>query len=61
MNERLNGSLDYFLRANSQLLVIEAKNEDLTGVFIQLAIELIGLLEWELKEDLIFSNSLGVW
>ena len=54
VNERLKGNLDYFLRANSQLLVIEAKNDDLTRGFTQLAVELIALSEWESEQDLIF-------
>lgn len=54
VNERLNGNLDYFLRANSQLLVIEAKKDDMTRGFTQLAVELIALSEWEAEQDLIF-------
>ena len=54
VNERLKGNLDYFLQANSQLLVIEAKHEDMTRGFTQLAVELIALSEWEPEQDLIF-------
>lgn len=45
----LQGSLDYLLRLNSlnQLLVIEAKYEDLTRGFTQLVAELIALDQWE--------------
>jgi len=54
VNERLKGCLDYFLQSNSQLLVIEAKHEDMTRGFTQLAVELIALSEWEPEQDLIF-------
>ncbi|MGD1700982.1 hypothetical protein [Dapis sp. BLCC M229] len=54
VNERLKGSLDYFLQSNSQLLVIEAKHDDMTRGFTQLAVELIALSEWEPEQDLIF-------
>lgn len=45
----LQGSLDYLLRVNSidQLLVIEAKYEDLTRGFTQLVAELVALDQWE--------------
>lgn len=44
----LQGSLDYLLRVNSlnQLLVIEAKYEDLTRSFSQLVAELVALDQW---------------
>lgn len=45
----LQGSLDYLLRVNSinQLLVIEAKYEDLTRGFTQLVAQLVALDQWE--------------
>jgi hypothetical protein len=45
----LQGNLDYLLRINSvnQLLVIEAKYEDLTRGFTQLVAELVALDQWE--------------
>ena len=45
----LQGNLDYLLRVNSvnQLLVIEAKYEDLTRGFTQLVAELVALDQWE--------------
>lgn len=42
----LKGSLDYFLRSQRSLLVIEAKNEDLERGFVQLAVEFIALDQW---------------
>ena len=45
VNDWLKGSLDYLLRSTNDLLVIEAKNDDLTRGFTQLAVELIALAE----------------
>ena len=42
----LKGSLDYFIPSPSNLLVIEAKQSDLTRGFTQLAVELIALDQW---------------
>ena len=46
VNSRLQGTLDYYLRTQSSLLVIEAKQADLTRGFTQLAMELIALDQW---------------
>jgi hypothetical protein len=43
---QLKGSLDYYLQSSGKLLVIEAKNADLSKGFTQLAIELIALDQW---------------
>jgi hypothetical protein len=43
----LKGNLDYFLKHNPGLLVVEAKNDDLTREFTQLAVELIAISEVE--------------
>jgi len=40
---QLKGSLDYFLQAGNNLLVIEAKDENLERGFKQLAVELIAV------------------
>jgi hypothetical protein len=42
----LKGSLDYYIPSPYNLLVIEAKQSDLTKGFTQLAVELIALSEW---------------
>lgn len=42
----LQGSLDYYLRTQTHLLVIEAKQADLTRGFTQLAMEMIALNQW---------------
>ncbi|HBY79279.1 MAG TPA: hypothetical protein DEG47_20265, partial [Cyanobacteria bacterium UBA11148] len=41
VNNWLKGNLDYFLRREHSLLVVEAKNDDLSRGFTQLAVELI--------------------
>lgn len=43
VNKWLKGTLDYLLRSQNSLLVIEAKNDDLTKGFTQLAVQLIAL------------------
>lgn len=52
VTEQLQGLLDYLLRTESQLLVIEAKQEDLTNGFTQLASELIALDQWQDSTDI---------
>ncbi|MDQ3250593.1 MAG: hypothetical protein M3Q45_15480 [Chloroflexota bacterium] len=43
VTEQLRGTLDYYLQARNNLLVVEAKNADLQKGFTQLAVELIAL------------------
>lgn len=47
VNNWLKGNLDYFLKLHPGLLVVEAKNDDLTRGFTQLAAELIAISEVE--------------
>ena len=47
VSHQLQGVLDYLLRTQSTLLVVEAKQEDLTNGFTQMAVELIALDQWE--------------
>jgi hypothetical protein len=42
----LKGSLDYYIPSPNNLLIIEAKQSDLTKGFTQLAVELIALDRW---------------
>jgi hypothetical protein len=42
----LKGSLDYYISSPHNLLIIEAKQSDLTKGFTQLAVELIALDQW---------------
>ncbi len=46
VNDQLRGALDYYLKSESALLVIEAKDENLQRGFNQLAVELIALQQW---------------
>lgn len=50
VSDWLKGSLDYLLRAESSLTVIEAKRDDLSRGFTQLAAALIALAEVEDRE-----------
>ena len=43
VNNWLQGNLDYLIRAETQVVVIEAKRDDLTRGFTQLAVEMIAL------------------
>ncbi|MBD2294041.1 hypothetical protein H6G06_11190 [Anabaena sphaerica FACHB-251] len=46
INQFLRGDLDYYLQSQHQVLVVEAKQADLTRGFTQLAVELIAVNEW---------------
>lgn len=46
VSDQLRGTLDYFIQASQNLLVIEAKNADLQRGFTQLSAELIALDQW---------------
>lgn len=55
VSEYLKGSLDYYLHTQHNLLIIEAKNADLSRGFTQLAVELIALDQWtDSKEPLLY-------
>lgn len=46
VSEQLKGSFDYYISKGKGLLVIEAKQADLSRGFTQLAVELIALDQW---------------
>jgi hypothetical protein len=46
VSDQLKGSLDYYINKSGSLLVIEAKQADLSRGFTQLAVELIALDQW---------------
>ncbi|MEL6813911.1 MAG: hypothetical protein AAFP03_03740 [Cyanobacteria bacterium J06598_3] len=46
VNEQLKGSIDYFIPGSQNLLVVEAKNADISRGFTQLGAELIALDQW---------------
>jgi hypothetical protein len=55
VNNWLRGNLDYFVRANKTFLVVEAKNDDLSRGFTQLAVELIALEQWSnLQQSILY-------
>lgn len=43
VSAQLQGNLDYLIRANHSLVVVEAKRDDMTRGFTQLAVEMIAL------------------
>jgi hypothetical protein len=43
---QLKGTLDYYLQAKNNLVIVEAKNADLQRGLTQLAVELIALDQW---------------
>ncbi|MGK7872850.1 MAG: hypothetical protein AB4426_05915 [Xenococcaceae cyanobacterium] len=59
VNNWLKGNLDYLLRKDNSLLVVEAKNDDLTRGFTQLAIELIALAQVEDRNILYGAVTIG--
>jgi hypothetical protein len=46
VSEQLQGYVDYLLRTQCHLIVIEAMQEDMTNGFTQLAMEMIALDQW---------------
>jgi len=59
VTDQLKGSLDYFLRSEGQLLIVEAKKADLDRGFTQLAVELIALEQWARTEALILQGAVS--
>ncbi len=51
VNRYLRGDLDYYLQSQHNILVVEAKQADLTRGFTQLAVELIALDRWIESDD----------
>jgi len=51
VTHQLKGKIDYYLHRNSNLLIIEAKNDDLGRGFTQLAVELIAFDQWLEEND----------
>jgi len=62
VSERLKGELDYLFRSDRSLLVVEAKRDDLTRGFTQLAVELIAMSEIDDRDLLYGAVTTGnVW
>jgi hypothetical protein len=54
VNDWLQGNLDYLIRARNQIVVVEAKRDDLTRGFTQLAVEMIALAMDEAAPNVIY-------
>ncbi|MBE9126246.1 MULTISPECIES: hypothetical protein [unclassified Coleofasciculus] len=54
VNEQLQGNLDYFIQSERGLIVIEAKRDDVTRGFTQLAVELIALAMVEESPEVLY-------
>ncbi|WNZ21642.1 hypothetical protein HJG54_01315 [Leptolyngbya sp. NK1-12] len=59
VNNWLRGNLDYLLWLKNSLLVVEAKNDDLTRGFTQLAVEMIALAEAKGQHSLYGAVTIG--
>ncbi|MCA1991003.1 MAG: hypothetical protein LDL41_02995 [Coleofasciculus sp. S288] len=58
----LKGNLDYLLRLQNNLLIIEAKHDDLSRGFTQLAVELIALAQVEERDVFYGAVTIGdIW
>ncbi len=51
VNQFLRGDLDYYLQSQREVLVVEAKQADLTRGFTQLAVELIAVDQWSASDE----------
>ena len=58
VNQYLRGDLDYYLESQHNVLVVEAKQADLTRGFTQLAAELIALDTWAESDDSILYGAI---
>jgi len=54
VSDQLKGKLDYLLEGFHRMLVVEAKNDDLSRGFTQLSVELIALSKRESTQDLLY-------
>ncbi|MBF2009536.1 MAG: hypothetical protein IGS49_29970 [Chlorogloeopsis fritschii C42_A2020_084] len=56
VNNLLQGNLDYLIQSEHSLIVVEAKRDDLTRGFTQLAVEMIALSMLENAPDTIYGT-----
>ncbi|MEB3181732.1 MAG: hypothetical protein VKL59_22270 [Nostocaceae cyanobacterium] len=54
VNNLLQGNLDYFIQSEHNLVVVEAKRDDLTRGFTQLSVEMIALSMLENSPDILY-------
>ena len=57
VTDQLKGSLDYYLYSDHKLLVVEAKNADLSRGFTKLAVELVALDQWSDSDEPILKGA----
>ncbi|MEA5617334.1 hypothetical protein VB711_05700 [Cronbergia sp. UHCC 0137] len=60
INNQLKGVVDYYLKSDNQLLVIEAKNADLERGVVQLAVELIAFDHWSVIDNPILYGAVSI-
>ncbi len=60
LDDKLSGLLDYLIRSQQQLIVIEAKKGDLDKGFNQLAAEMIALDKYEDRDSVSFYGAVTV-
>ena len=60
INNQLKGVIDYYIKADNQLLVIEAKNADLERGIVQLAVELIAFDNWSIIDHPILYGAVSI-
>jgi len=60
INNQLKGVIDYYIKADNQLLVIEAKNGDLERGVVQLAVELIAFDNWSPIDNPILYGAVSI-
>ncbi|MBE9251819.1 hypothetical protein IQ226_22470 [Dolichospermum sp. LEGE 00240] len=60
INNQLKGVVDYYIKADNQLLVIEAKNADLERGIVQLAVELIAFDNWSIIDHPILYGAVSI-
>jgi len=60
VNKQLKGKIDYYMQRQRNLLIIEAKNDDLGRGLTQLAVELIALDKWRESDDKPLYGSISV-
>ncbi|BAZ85551.1 hypothetical protein [Dolichospermum compactum] len=61
INNQLKGVVDYYyIKADNQLLVIEAKNADLERGIVQLAVELIAFDNWSIIDHPVLYGAVSI-
>ncbi|TAE59196.1 MAG: hypothetical protein EAZ76_16175 [Nostocales cyanobacterium] len=60
VNDQLKGIVDYYLKSENQLLIIEAKNADLERGVVQLAVELIAFDHWSPIDNSILYGAVSI-